>query len=100
MSIVRVSTDHGEATWQDGRFTGHPAVVRSAAYAAQHHLTVPVGHTEIIAGGYNALSATAALFAHDSGRTNLLEAPESVLEYIQSVTGDAGHELTAEAVQA
>lgn len=95
MTIVRVSTDRGEATWEDGAFTGHPIVVRNAAFAAQNHLTVPVGHVDIVAGGYNALSAAAALFAHDPGRTNLIEAPEEVLEYIQSVTGDAGHDLMA-----
>lgn len=87
MTIVRVSTDHGDASWEAGRFTGPRDVVRPAVRAAQYGIEILIGEQFMVAGGHDAAGAAAALFAHNPARTNLLEAPEDVMLHVQSITG-------------
>ena len=80
--LVSVSVDGRGAAWCDGQFSGDPEIIAEARLAISASLEVEVSGQMILAEGDTPTGITAALFAHSPGRTEVVEAPEEVIELL------------------
>lgn len=80
--LVSVSVDGKGAAWCDGQFSGDQEIIAEARLAISTGLEVEILGQPILAEGDTPTGITAALFAYSPGRTEVVEAPQEVMEVL------------------
>lgn len=80
--VVSISVDGRGAAWCNGIFTGDPEISDMARRAARMRLTYHYKRCRVTADGETPLGALAAMASWNPGRTDVVQAPDDVHEFL------------------